>query len=273
MSDALAARPVLSARDVRVVVDNRVLLDRVDADIRGGEMIGLIGPNGAGKTTLLRVIAKLSEPHSGCVTLDDIPLSRISPAILARRCAYLAQGAQAHWPLSVERVVALGRLPHLDWRQPLRAEDQQAIELALAAAEVTHLRERTVTTLSGGERMRVLLARIFASQPQIILADEPIAALDPYHQLHVMELLRDHAHAASPAAQSPQAVLAVLHDLNLAARFCDRLLLMANGRIVASGAPREVLTPENLRDVYGVNAVIGERDGEFSVTLTCRRTR
>ena len=110
------------------------------------------------------------------------------------------------------------------------------------------MRQRAVTTLSGGERMRVLLARIFAAQPQMILADEPIAALDPYHQLHVMELLREHAHASGES----RAVLAVLHDLNLAARFCDRLILMANGRIVCAGAPRAVLTAENLREVYGV---------------------
>ncbi|HET8711123.1 MAG TPA: ABC transporter ATP-binding protein [Spongiibacteraceae bacterium] len=254
---------LLCARSVRVAIESRMLLDGVDAELRAGEMVGLIGPNGAGKTTLLRVLAKLLEPDDGSVTLDQIPLAQIPPAAFARRCAYLAQGAQAYWPLTVERVVALGRLPHLDWRQTLRAEDGTAIECAMVAAEVEHLRERTVTTLSGGERMRVLLARIFASQPQIILTDEPIAALDPYHQLHVMELLREHAHAQ----RQPRAVLAVLHDLNLAARFCDRLILVAHGHVVCEGAPREVLTAENLRSVYGVNARI---DGDFSVTLTGR---
>ena len=273
---------LLRARGVHVVVDSRRLVDGVDAEIRGGEVVGLIGPNGAGKTTLLRVLAKLLDPTDGSVTLDQIPLAQITPATFARRCAYLAQGAHAHWPLSVERVVALGRLPYLDWRQMLGDNDRAAIENAMQAAEVEHLRERAVTTLSGGERMRVLLARIFASQPQIILADEPIAALDPYHQLHVMELLREHAQAENSSHESNKshAVLAVLHDLNLAARFCDRLLLMANGRIVANGTPREVLTIQNLQNVYGVNALI--RDGgsgsdndngnEFSVMLRCRQT-
>lgn len=258
---------VLSARDISVAIDSHALVDRVSAELHGGEVVGLIGPNGAGKTTLLRVLAKLLEPDSGEAMLEQISLMQITPAAFAKRCAYLAQGAHTHWPLSVERVVALGRLPHLDWRQKLGTHDRAAIENAMTAAEVSHLRERAVTTLSGGERMRVLLARIFASQPQIILADEPIAALDPYHQLHVMELLREHAHSDDPS----RAVLTVLHDLNLAARFCDRLWLMANGRIVASGTPRAVLTVENLRDVYGVNAVINDNGDDFSVTLTCRR--
>jgi iron complex transport system ATP-binding protein len=214
----------------------------------------------------LRVLAKLLEPDSGAVAFDRVPLSQIEPAAFARRCAYLAQGAHAHWPLSVERIVALGRLPHLDWRQPLRADDYAIVERAMMAAEVVPLRKRAVTSLSGGERMRVLLARIFASQPQIILADEPIAALDPYHQLHVMELLREHAHASA----APHAVIAVLHDLNLAGRFCDRLILMSHGRVVCDGAPRAVLTAENLRAVYGVNARIVESDNGFNVMLWCR---
>ena len=258
----------LCARDVRVTIDSQHLLDGVDAELRAGEMVGLIGPNGAGKTTLLRVLAKLLDPDSGAVTLDQIPLSQITSAAFARRCAYLAQGAHAHWPLSVERVVALGRLPHLDWRQALGRDDCAAIERAMAVAAVEHLRQRAVTTLSGGERMRVLLARIFAAQPQLILADEPIAALDPYHQLHVMELLREHAHAGD----EPRAVLVVLHDLNLAARFCDRLILMANGRVVCDGAPRTVLTVENLQQVYGVSARIVDNDGDFSV-IPWRRER
>lgn len=261
-----AEMSLLNARNIRVAVDSRSLLDNVSAELHTGEMVGLIGPNGAGKTTLLRVLAKLLEPNSGEVTLDQTPLTQMTSAAFARRCAYLAQGAQAHWPLSVERVVALGRLPYLDWRQALTQNDRAAIENAMLAAEVQHLRTRTVTTLSGGERMRVLLARIFASQPQMILADEPIAALDPYHQLHVMELLRDHAHAA----EKPRAVLAVLHDLNLAARFCDRLILMANGKIVCNGMPRDVLTAENLQKVYGVSASIVESEGQLSITLRNR---
>jgi iron complex transport system ATP-binding protein len=254
----------LAAQNVAVAIDGHRILDDVSIEIRRGEMIGLIGPNGAGKTTLLRVLANLLVADSGAVALDGKALAHYAPAELAKRCAYLAQGAPAHWPLRVDNVVALGRLPHLNWWQQPGARDRQIIETALRMADVDMLRERLVTTLSGGERTRVLLARIFAAQPQLILADEPVAALDPYHQLHVMELLREHAHREQDG-QRNGAVLTVLHDLNLAARFCDRLVLLAHGRIVCAGGPRDVLTPENIREVYGVSVRINDSADGFSV--------
>lgn len=261
---------LLAAQHVSLVIDAHPILDDISVTLSASECVGLIGPNGAGKTTLLRVLAHLLKPDRGIAQLDGVDLARIAPAQLAKRCAYLAQGAPAHWPLRVDTVVSLGRLPHLEWWQRPNADDKRAIDKALDLADVAHLRERLVTTLSGGERMRVLLARIFASQPQIILADEPIAALDPYHQLHVMELLREHAHRTDSAM--PGAVLAVLHDLNLAARFCDRLILIAHGRVHCSGSVREVLTPENLQQVYGIAARIQDDDDQFSV-IPWRRSR
>jgi len=250
---------LLAAQAVAVAVEGRNILHGIDLRVRRGEFVGLIGPNGAGKTTLLRVLAGLLAPAAGRVRLDGAALSALESRHLARRLAYLAQGAPAHWPLRVDKVVALGRLPHLEWwRQPGPA-DRAAIERAMGLAEVAHLRERVVTTLSGGERLRVLLARVFASEPELILADEPVAALDPYHQLHVMEILREHAHV------SRGAVLAVLHDLNLAARFCDRLVLLDAGRVACVGGVREVLVNEQLRRVYGVEARIVEDGGEYSV--------
>ena len=262
---------LLAAERVSLVIEGRAILDDISVELRAGECVGLIGPNGAGKTTLLRVLANLLSPERGIATLDGIELTHIAPAQLARRCAYLAQGAPAHWPVEVETVVALGRLPHLAWWQRPDHDDKRAIDEALELAEVTHLRKRLVTTLSGGERMRVLLARIFASQPQLILADEPVAALDPYHQLHVMELLRDHAHRMQ-GGKPHGAVLAVLHDLNLAARFCDRLVLIADGRVHSSGPVREVLTPDNLQQVYGITARVQDTGEQFSV-IPWRRSR
>jgi len=256
---------LLAADAVSVAIDERPILRDVGLHIRRGEFVGLIGPNGAGKTTLLKVLAGLQHADTGEVRFDGRPLPALAPRQLARRLAYLAQGAPAHWPLRVDKVVALGRLPHLEWWQRPGAADEAAIERALALAEVGHLRARTVTTLSGGERMRVLLARVFASEPELILADEPVAALDPYHQLHVMELLRDHAHRCG-------AVLAVLHDLNLAARFCDRLVLLDEGRVAAAGGVRQVLVNEQLRRVYGVEARINEDGAEYSV-IPWRRAR
>jgi iron complex transport system ATP-binding protein len=256
---------LLQAIDITVAIDGRTILDKVSVDLRRGECVGLIGPNGAGKTTLLRVLARLQRPAGGRLAWDGADLDAIPPQQFAREVAYLEQGAPAHWPLRVETVVALGRLPHLSWWQRPTAQDQAAIEQALQLAEVDYLRERIVTTLSGGERLRVMLARVFAAQPQLILADEPIAALDPYHQLHVMEMLRDHARRGG-------AVVAVLHDLNLAARFCDRLILLACGQLVSAGAAEEVLAPGHLRTVYGIEAkVIGVGD-EYAL-VPWRRTR
>jgi len=261
----------LATQQVSVTIDGRAILDAIDVTIAAGECVGLIGPNGAGKTTLLRVLANLLRPDRGAALLDGVELAQIAPVQLAKRCAYLAQGAPAHWPVQVDTVVALGRLPHLEWWQRPHADDRRAIDEALELADVAHLRTRLVTTLSGGERMRVLLARIFASQPQIILADEPIAALDPYHQLHVMELLREHAHRTR-VEQPRGAVLAVLHDLNLAARFCDRLILIAHGRVHCMGSAREVLTAENLQQVYGITARI-QHDGEQFSVIPWQRCR
>ena len=155
--------------------------------------------------------------------------------------------------MEVEHLVGLGRAP---WHKPMggkSSRDEQAIERALQLTELTHLRHRTVTRLSGGELQRALLARVFAGEPEVILADEPIAALDPYHQLHIMELLREHS-------QQGGSVIAALHDLSLAARFCSRLVLLHNGELVASGQPIEVLTSENLEKVYGINAYVDCRD-------------
>jgi iron complex transport system ATP-binding protein len=256
---------LLEANGIAVAIDERSILDGISMELRRGECVGLIGPNGAGKTTLLRVLTRLQQPMRGRVMLDAIDIASVPAANFARRVAYLEQGAPAHWPLRVDTVVALGRLPHLRWWQRPTAADQQAIETAMQLAEVDYLRERVVTTLSGGERLRVMLARVFAAQPELILADEPVAALDPYHQLHVMELLRDHARRGG-------AVIAVLHDLNLAARFCDRLILLAGGRLVCAGDAQTVLDAAHLRDVYGIEARVVEAGGEYAV-VPWRRAR
>ena len=256
---------LLQADAVDVLIDGNAILRGAGVAVARGELVGLIGPNGAGKSTLLKVLAGLLRPSAGTVQLDGAALNAVPARQLARRIGYLAQGAPAHWPLQVEKVVALGRLPHLSWYQQPGAADQAAIERALALAEVAHLRERIVTTLSGGERLRVLLARVFAAEPQLILADEPVAALDPYHQLHVMEILRDHAHRGGGA-------IAVLHDLNLAARFCDRLVLLDHGRLVCAGGAREVLDNDHLREVYGIEARLDEQGGELTV-IPWRRAR
>lgn len=248
----------LSAHQVSFARDGNAILDNADLTLSAGELVGLIGPNGAGKSSLLRMMAGLQQPDSGQIYLSNEArpqklLNDFSGRERAQVLAYLPQQETPAWPLQVEHLVGLGRAP---WHKPMSGKserDKQAIERALEITELQSLRQRIVTTLSGGELQRTLLARVFAGEPKIILADEPIAALDPYHQLHMMELLAEHA-------QQGGAVLAALHDLSLAARFCSRLVLLHHGKIVADGQPIEVLTTENLEQVYGISAYVDCRD-------------
>lgn len=239
--------------DVAVAFGRRPILGGISADLSGG-LIGLIGPNGAGKSTLVRAIAGLV-PIKGEALIEDRPVGSLALRERARRIAYLPQGQTVHWPLTVERLVALGRLPHLAPFADAGALDRAAIDHALERTNLVTLRERPFDELSGGERARVLLARALAVEAPLLLADEPLAALDPAHQIEVMGLLR--AEATGGAT-----VVAVLHDLTLAARWCDRLLLIDGGRLVADGTPRDVLTVERIASVYGVSAFVGEAGGE-----------
>ncbi|CAO3426092.1 ABC transporter ATP-binding protein [Azospirillum doebereinerae] len=243
----------IDATDVSATAGGRVVLSGVTLGLRMGEFVGLIGPNGAGKTTLLRILAGLAPPSAGTVAFDGdgAAVGRKAPdrQALARRIAYLAQDGAVHWPLCVEALVMLGRLPHRGRLGGVTTADRAAVERALATTDTLHLRRRVVGTLSGGERMRVLLARALATEAALLLADEPVAALDPRHQLEAMALLRD---AARSGSGSGTGVVAVLHDLTLAARFCDRLVLLSGGTVQADGPPDRVLTDERLRDAYGI---------------------
>ena len=220
----------IEAQDIAIRFGPTTVLEGVNLVMRPGEMVGLVGPNGSGKTTLLKVLANLRAPEGGSVRYAGQPAGEVGARELARRIAYLAQGGTVHWPMRVEALVALGRLPHRRAFQGLDAADRSAIERAMLAADVVSLRARTMGQVSGGERMRILLARALAVDAELLLADEPIAALDPLHQLQVMDLLR------STAGQG-RGVIVVLHDLALAARFCDRLILLAQGRILVEGPP------------------------------------
>lgn len=249
----------LDASGIAVRLGERPVLHGVDLRVAPGEMVGLLGPNGAGKSTLMRVMAGLLEPDEGAVNLGGRPLTDIARNERARTMAYLPQGAQINWPVAVERLVALGRLPHLSgWQRP-RGHDRSAVAAALRATDIEALRARPATELSGGEAARVLLARVLAAEPAVLLADEPVAALDPRHQLALMDLL--HRWAGGGVA-----VLVVLHDLGLAARFCDRLVLLHEGTVLREGAPEAVMTPDALARAYGVEARIERHQGALSVT-------
>jgi iron complex transport system ATP-binding protein len=246
--------PVLAGKNLTVRLGGRAVVDGISFDLRRGELVVLVGPNGAGKTTLLRALANLTAAE-GDITLNGRPVAQFDPRERARLLAYLPQGHLFHWPLSAAAAVALGRLPHSDPFSRATEADAAAVGRALTAAGVTHLAERSVLTLSGGERARVALARALATEAPVLLADEPTASLDPKHQLGVMDQLRQ-------AARTGGAVLAVTHDLALAARFGDRVLVMQSGRLVVDAPPAEALSPQRLASVFGVEAQMIELDGE-----------
>ncbi len=244
----------LSARGIRHAYNSRPVLAGVDLDLAPGEVVGLIGPNGAGKTTLMRVLASLMTPEEGSVALDGAPLSSLPREARARAIAYLAQDGAAEWAVSVETLVGLGRLPHVGPFRAPGAADRAAVARALAACDLALLAARPVNRLSGGERARALLARALAVEAPVLLADEPVAGLDPAHAIDVMEVL-------AARARQGAAVLAVIHDLTIAARHCDRLVLMEAGAVLAEGAPADVLSEANLARAYGIRALAGTAEG------------
>ncbi|HOZ26276.1 MAG TPA: ABC transporter ATP-binding protein [Hyphomonadaceae bacterium] len=235
----------LEAKSVSVSIRSRELVSRASLHISGGELVGLIGPNGAGKSTLLRAILGITEKSAGDIMLDGKDFLALPGSERARAVAFLPQERRVEWRLPAHDIVMLGRYPHQTGFGGPTPEDRAAVDRALEAVDGNGLRDRPVAVLSGGERTRILLARALAVEAPLLLVDEPIAALDPYHQLHVMEILRERA-------RNGCGVLAVIHDLALAERFMDRLVLMDSGRIVADAAPASVLTPERLATVYRI---------------------
>jgi len=255
---------LLDAEQISVQLAGQRVVNGVSLQAAAGQLVALLGPNGAGKTTLLAALAGL-RPFQGRVRIQGRALASLSRREKARTLAYLPQGQIAHWPLTVRRLVELGRLPHLAPWQPPAAADRLAVASVLHRTGIAELAERSFDTLSGGERARTLLARVLAVEAPLVLADEPVAALDPFHQLQVMELLRDYADGGA-------AVIVVLHDLTLAARFCDELILLREGALAARGAPATVLSAAQLADTYRIAALHGEQDGQYYVLPWKRQT-
>lgn len=239
---------MITAKDVTIRAGRRVLLDGVSLELRSGEVLALVGPNGAGKSTLLRALSGERHPDSGAVEFGGRDMGALPPIALARCRAVMNQSSALAFPMTAAEVVALGRLP---WHgTPQAAEDAAAIARALQAARIGHLGGQSHATLSGGERQRVQLARALAqldgaAPPAALLLDEPTASLDVRHAALLLRLAREQA-------DHGLAVLAVLHDLNEAAHVADRVVVLAGGRLLACGAPRDVLEPGLLEHVYGI---------------------
>jgi iron complex transport system ATP-binding protein len=241
----MADLSLLTAENVSLTLGGQPILKSLSLELKAGEMLGLIGPNGAGKSSLLKTLAGIHRAASGDIALNGSPLHKIDDRARARLLGYLAQAGTAHWPISVERIVALGRIPHLGNWQQATGTDRAIVDETLQKTGLSDLATRPFPTLSGGEKARVLLARALAVQPTIILADEPVAALDLSHQLEVMDLLR-------AQCDNGGAVVVVLHDLRLAAHYCDRLQLLLNGETLAVGDPEAVISDDNLQRAFAV---------------------
>jgi iron complex transport system ATP-binding protein len=246
-----------------VRLGRRLVLDEVAAVLRPGRVTAILGPNGAGKSTLLNAAAALVAPAQGAVRLGNDDVRALDPRARARLIGYLPQDGRVHWNLLARELVALGRLPH---RSPYAApspEDRAAVERALAETDALHLADRPVGELSGGERARVLLARVLAGDPAWLLADEPLASLDPAHQADLLDRLRAFAGRG-------RGVAVVLHDLVHAQRAADDALLLHQGRVLAFGPAAQVLTPDALGAVFGVR-LLPASDGGRTIWVPAGR--
>jgi iron complex transport system ATP-binding protein len=249
----------LEVQNICWSVDDRKIIDRVLLDVRPGEFVGLLGPNGSGKSTLLRTIYRVLKPDAGLVALDGDNVWKLSPREAAQRTAVVAQERSSDFDFTVFEMVMLGRNPHKKLFDQDSREDFQLVESALRQVNMLHFAKRDFRTLSGGEKQRVLVARALAQQASFLVLDEPTNHLDIRYQLEILALVKG----------LKTTTLAALHDLNLAAQYCDRIFMLQDGRVIASGVPEVVLQPEIIRTVYQVDAYVERhvRTNQLQVTF------
>jgi iron complex transport system ATP-binding protein len=256
-----SADPLLAVDGLRVRLGGTTVLDNVDATADRGRFVGLVGPNGAGKTTLLRTVAGAVTPDEGRVTVGGERIHDLSSKAASRLVATVPQDTSVAFEFDVRTVVEMGRNPHRSRFGGWTESDAAAVERALDRTDTRQFADRPVTSLSGGERQRVLLARALAQNAPLLLLDEPTGSLDINHQVRTLDLVSD-------LVSKGRTALAAVHDLDLAARYCEELLLMSGGRVVAAGPPASVLTESALRDAFGADAVVSENPVTGTVSVT-----
>lgn len=241
---------LLQARNLHYMIEKTPILSDINLGLRAGEFVGLIGANGAGKTTLLKVISGMWPGATGEIDLLGRPLSDYSTREIAQIVAHVPQSIHVDFAFSAREVVLMGRSPHLRRFDMESAHDRAIADRTMQITQTSHLTHRLIPTLSGGEQQRVVIARALTQEPRILLLDEPTSNLDIKHQMGVLRMVQ------SLAQEAQLGVIAAIHDLGLAARFCTRLVMMARGHIAADGTPEEVLTPERLAQVFEIDARI-----------------
>jgi len=240
----------LSVKEIDFYYDSIKVLENVTFEVGEREILGIVGPNGSGKTTLLRCINMVLKPKIGTILINDKSIFKLDRKEIAKKIGVVPQNSTIYFPFTVFDIVLMGRTPHLD---RLDKESPKDLEIAKVAMEITntlHLADRLIDEISGGEKQRVIIARALTQEPKILLLDEPTLHLDINHQLEILKLVK------KLAKKSRLVVILVSHDLNLASRYCDKLMLLSLGRIYSIGSPKDVLTPENIKKVYNVDVEV-----------------
>lgn len=253
--------PMLSAEDISVSLGGTRILSDVSLTAACGSVVGLVGPNGAGKTTTLRVLRATLSPDSGTVRVAGDPITGLSSKQVSQRVASTPQATTLSFEFTVRQTVEMGRTPHLGRFERADGGDEDTAQAAMERADVARFADRPVTSLSGGERQRVLLARALAQETPVLLLDEPTSNLDINHAVNTLELVAD-------LAREGKTAIAAIHDLNLAARYCDELVLLADGEVRAAGAPREVLQTPTLRDAFDAETLVTGQPGADAPLVT-----
>ena len=253
---------LIEIKDISFSYDKKLVLDDISISVKKGEVLGILGPNGCGKTTLLKHINRNLSPEVGCVTIEDTDLQNITKREIAKKIAVVPQTNEIHFSFTVRDIVGMGRMPFMEQFRGETTKDVEIVETAMKKARVIGLADRYVNTMSGGERQRMIIARALAQTPEVMLLDEPTLHLDISNQIEALELVK------KLSREDGLTVIIVSHDLSMVAKYCDRIMMIYDHKMLIIGTPEEVLTSENMRKVFSIDAVF-----EYDQTLGCNSVK